>query len=71
MEGLLEKVASYNNEDSALGYSVYYYARNMKDTPGLRFMAVNGVTPDSDTIRDESSGRMRPPIPRSGSCMTG
>ena len=54
MEGLLEKVASYNNEDSALGYSVYYYARNMKDTPGLRFMAVNGVAPDSNTIRDES-----------------
>lgn len=54
MEGLLEKVAAYNNEDSALGYSVYYYARNMKDVPGLRFMGVNGVMPDNDTIRDES-----------------
>lgn len=54
MEGLLEKVASYNNEESALGYSVYYYARNMKDVPGLRFMAVNGVMPDNDTIRDGS-----------------
>ena len=54
MEGLLEKVASYNNEESALGYSVYYYARNMKNTPGLRFMAVNGISPDNDTIREET-----------------
>lgn len=54
MGELLDALGSYDNTGNALGYSVYYYARNMYQVPGLRFMAVNGVMPSSETIRDGS-----------------
>jgi ABC-type phosphate transport system substrate-binding protein len=50
MSTTLEEVASYSNTANALGYSVFYYAALMKQTPGLRFMAVNGVSPSYETI---------------------
>ncbi len=51
MGELIEQVASYNNGENALGYSVYFYARNMYQKPGLKFMAVDGVMPDNETIK--------------------
>ncbi|MEY8338335.1 substrate-binding domain-containing protein [Lachnospiraceae bacterium 62-35] len=51
MGELVDRVASYNNEENALGYSVYFYARNMYEQPGLRFMGVDGVIPDNQTIK--------------------
>lgn len=54
MGELLESVAAYDNTGGALGYSVYYYARNMYRKPELKFMAVNGVSPSPKTIRDGS-----------------
>ncbi len=51
MDGLLEAVAAYNNKANALGYSYYYYANLMYRTPGLRFMAVDGVMPSSETVQ--------------------
>lgn len=51
MSGLLEAVASYNNDASALGYSYYYYANLMYRTPGLRFMAVDGVMPSNEMVQ--------------------
>ena len=54
MSDLLEAVASYNNEANALGYSYYYYASLMYRTPGLRFMAVDGVMPSNETVQDGS-----------------
>ncbi|RGZ01784.1 substrate-binding domain-containing protein [Clostridium sp. AM58-1XD] len=51
MGELMDAVASYNNDENALGYSVYFYARNMYEVPGLRFMAVNQVEPDNRTIK--------------------
>lgn len=52
MGELIEKVSSYDNTGEALGYSVYYYARNMYQKPGLKFVAVDGVMPSNDTIRN-------------------
>ncbi len=54
MGELLEEVSAYDNEGNALGYSVYFYANNMYERPELKFMAVNGVMPDRDTIRNGS-----------------
>lgn len=54
MGELIEQVASYNNEENALGYSVYFYARNMYQNPSLKFMAVDGVMPDNDSIKSGS-----------------
>ena len=54
MGGLIDALASYNNEKNALGYSVYYYANNMYSVPGLRLMAVDGVVPSEETIANGS-----------------
>ena len=50
MEGLLEKLANYNNSGNAIGYSVYYYAKNMYQKPGLGFISVDGIMPSNETI---------------------
>ena len=54
MGRLLDQVSSYNNQGNAIGYSVYFYARNMYSVPGLEFLSVDGVTPSNDTIQDGS-----------------
>lgn len=54
MGDLIDQVSAYDNTGDALGYSVYYYARNMYRKPGLAFMEVDGVAPASETIRDKS-----------------
>jgi phosphate transport system substrate-binding protein len=54
MEGLIEVVASYNNSDQAIGYSVYYYANSMYNKETIKFIKVNGVEPNNKNI---SSGQ--------------
>ena len=54
MGELLDAVSSYNNQGNAIGYSVYFYARNMYSVPGLEFLSVDGITPSNDTIQDGS-----------------
>lgn len=54
MSGILEGMLSYNGENSTLGYSVFYYANNMYYLPELKFMAVDGVLPSTETIYDGS-----------------
>ena len=60
MGELIEGLASYNNEGSALGYSVFYYASYMYAKPGLRFLAVDGVAPSDETIADQSYPLLNP-----------
>ncbi len=50
MAGLITDLATYNNGANALGYSVYYYVKNMYQAPGVKLLAVDGVSPTSDTI---------------------
>lgn len=50
MGGLIEALGEYNNSKNAIGYSVYYYAKNMYAQPGLKFLSVDGIPPDNDTI---------------------
>lgn len=47
MSGLVDVLATYKNTANALGYSVYYYAKNMYSTPELKMLAVDGVQPDN------------------------
>ena len=54
MGGLVDRIAEYNNSANAIGFSVYYYIDQMYSKPGLRLLAVDGVTPGNDTIADES-----------------
>ena len=60
MGELIEGLASYNNEGSALGYSVFYYASYMYAKPGLRFLAVDGVSPSDETIADQTYPLLNP-----------
>ncbi|PKM94464.1 MAG: phosphate ABC transporter substrate-binding protein [Firmicutes bacterium HGW-Firmicutes-1] len=48
---LIDALVEYNNEANAIGYSVFYYANYMYDQPGLKFIAVDGVIPENDTIQ--------------------
>ncbi|MCL2696068.1 MAG: substrate-binding domain-containing protein, partial [Clostridiales bacterium] len=50
MAGLIRRIASYDNTANAIGYSVYYYAKNMYALPGLKFIAVDGVAPSETNI---------------------
>lgn len=60
MGSLIEDLASYNNDGSAIGYSVFYYASYMYAKPGLRFLAVDSVTPSDETIADQSYPLLNP-----------
>lgn len=50
MGELIDVLAKYRGEANAIGYSVYYYAQNMYERPGLKLLAVDGVTPDNQSI---------------------
>ena len=49
-----DSIADYNNSANAIGFSVYYYIDQMYSKPGLRLLAVDGVTPSNDTLADGS-----------------
>lgn len=54
MGDLIDMVSAYDDTGNALGYSVYYYARNMHQKPRLTFLSIDGVQPSTETIRNES-----------------
>jgi phosphate transport system substrate-binding protein len=50
MGELLDAVAQYDNTNNALGYSVYYYVKNMYQVSSIKLLSVDGVAPTSDSI---------------------
>ena len=48
---LIEAVAAYDGTHAAIGYTVYYYANDMKMADGLKILSIDGVVPCADTIR--------------------
>lgn len=54
MEGLIEDIASYNNSDRAIGYSVYYYANSMYSKDTIKFLKLNGMEPNNKNIISSS-----------------
>ena len=54
MGELVDSIADYNNSANAIGFSVYYYIDQMYSKPGLRLLAVDGVTPSNDALADGS-----------------
>ena len=60
MGQLMEAVKSYDNSPGAIGYSVYYYAEEMQMAQGLKLLALNGVEPNPETIRDETYPLINP-----------
>jgi phosphate transport system substrate-binding protein len=43
-------VKSFDGSASAIGYTVYYYADDMKMADGLKIISIDGVSPDDETI---------------------
>ena len=50
MGELVDEIASYRNTADAIGYSVYYYIKNMYMQEGVKLLSVNGVAPANETI---------------------
>ncbi len=50
MGTLMESVKNYDNSANAIGYSVYYYANDMRMAEGLKIISVDGVEPTAETI---------------------
>ncbi len=51
MGELMSSVKSYDNAANAIGYSVYYYANDMKMAQGLKILSIDGVEPNAESIR--------------------
>ena len=54
MSSLAEKVKIYENDECAIGYSVYYYINNMILNDNLKMIKVDGIMPSNETIEDGS-----------------
>jgi len=54
MGGIISEVASYKNYKNAIGFSFRYYATEMEAEDEIRLLALNGVAPTKETIRDGS-----------------
>ena len=54
MGGIIREVASYRNYKNAIGFSFRYYATEMVRNGEIRLLALNGVEPTRETIRDGS-----------------
>ena len=54
MGELIEAVKSYDNSAAAIGYTVYYYANDMKMADGLKIISVDDTEPCDETIRKGS-----------------
>ena len=52
MDGIIRQVANYRNYSNALGFSFRFYATEMVTDNQIRLLALNGVEPTKETIRD-------------------
>ena len=54
MGGIIREVASYKNYDNAIGFSFRFYSTEMVKNGDIRLLALDGVLPTKETIRDGS-----------------
>lgn len=45
-------VAPYSNQDNAIGYDVYHYVKNLNYKNDIKFLRIDGVSVDDESIRD-------------------
>lgn len=54
MSGLMDAIATYDNAENAIGYSVYAYAANMYGNGNeIKFIKVDGVNPTKETMTSQ------------------
>lgn len=51
MGDLVDAIADYDNAKNSLGYSYYYYAKSMYTYDNIKFLSINGVSPNYDNIK--------------------
>jgi phosphate transport system substrate-binding protein len=51
MGAMLDRVADYYNLANAIGYSFRFYAQEMRPTPGIRLLSIDGIAPTPENIR--------------------
>lgn len=54
MGGVLQQTAQYRNQANAIGYSFRYYAMQLVNVPGLKYLSINGVYPSRESILNET-----------------
>lgn len=54
MGGIIQEVASYRNYKNAIGFSFRYYSAEMVQNGDIRLLALNGVEPTKETIRNDT-----------------
>ena len=54
MGGIVEQVASYKNQTSSIGYSFRYYIEGIVCHPDIKMIAVDGIAPTADNIRNNT-----------------
>ena len=54
MGAIIDAVALYDNEVSAIGYSYYYFVKSMWGDEHIKLLGIDGVKPTDDSIRDGS-----------------
>lgn len=52
MGGLIDAVAEYDNSKAAIGYSYFYYVNTMYKRDTIKMVAVDGVEPSIETIKN-------------------
>ena len=52
MGELISAIKGFDGSANAIGYTVYYYAEDMRMAEGLKIISVDGVKPGTDTIRN-------------------
>ena len=51
MGELITAIQGFDGSASAIGYTVFYYAEDMRMAEGLKIIAVDGIRPNAETIR--------------------
>ena len=52
MADIIDVISDYNNKDTAIGYSYYYYATTMYTSDTMKLLAIDGVEPTYDNIKN-------------------
>lgn len=52
MTDIIDVISDYNNKESAIGYSYYYYATTMYTKDSIKLLSVDGVQPTYDNIKN-------------------
>jgi len=60
MGGMMEAVRGFDGGPDAIGFTVYYYANNMKMAEGLKILKIDGVAPEAASIREGSYPFLNP-----------